>query len=343
MNVRLTIVAAAIGIALVAPADGLAASGSWRDESGDAAAGVPDVETVSVDAGSDDLIRWTIHMPNLAGLRPGVFIDVKIDTDGQMSTGSAGIDHLLRVNGTSKEAALFAWNGSSFVAAEASGLSVTADFPLRLTLSRRSLGNPSTLWFWIRAWNYVTGSEPACCYDDAPSTGFYKLELGSGSVGGWRKQRCRRRLGRASTAPTAARLLLHRLRRRGGGGSGSGAGASGSNTSGSGSDGRAGSTAPASARTLAVERLTTARTRTLLVVRLSLIRDATGARVRSGRVHCRATAGALLIRVRTSRFEGGSAVCRFALTTRLRGRAIVGVVTVESGSSLTTRFRVRGR
>lgn len=115
--------AALTALALIpGPASGAEArsganSATFRDSSGEDAAG-PDITTVVVSNNDAGMLEFRINIPNRPTLTQDMLMDVEVDTDGNASTGQPplGIDYVIELSALRPpaEVNLFKWDGTNF-------------------------------------------------------------------------------------------------------------------------------------------------------------------------------------------------------------------------------------
>jgi len=163
-------------------------TGMYNDPSGDNPGGSPDVTGVTVTSNSNGDYRFTINMPNYSGLAPTLFVYLYLDTDQNPNTGWFGFDYLLAVygqyNGQANQTNVGRWDGTAWQYSVPASLSATTGFPEVIGINSADIGGTSAFNFWVRAWNYASGSNPPCCYDDAPDSGAWGFPPAAGTTTG---------------------------------------------------------------------------------------------------------------------------------------------------------------
>jgi hypothetical protein len=339
-----------------APRFGLASASaaSFTDPTGDNPGNAPDITYVTV-GGNDASTIYTfqIGMPNYAGLAAGIFVDVYIDSD---ESGKA--DYLIRVNGDTNQIEIDYWNGSAWTAFTASLLQGTGAFPEVISVGRSDFGNTAGFWFWTRAWKYISGSSPACCYDGAPDGGVWEYRLSTTTAPGGTTTAPG---GTTTTAPggtTTARRAPPPPRpggapqgerppgvpKQGNAGLVPTSPANPSNPSARAPSPRAAKSAPKSRVKLDVEAFTVSPRRPQagrMTAKMFVVRDDTGARIPAGIVGCTATIRKAQLRPLVHRFVRGAVTCVWLLPRGSRGARLVGSVRVSyGGSNVRKPFRL---
>jgi hypothetical protein len=334
-----------------------ASPASFTDPSGDNPGNAPDITDVTVSANDASTIyTFQIGMPNYTGLAAGIFIDVYIDSD---ESGKA--DYLIRVNGDTNQIEIDYWNGSTWAAFTASTLQGTAAFPEVIGVGRSDLGNTAGFWFWTRAWKYIAGSSPACCYDGAPDGGVWEYRLSNGSGTTTATGGTTTTPGGTTTAPggtTTARRAPPPPRpggapegqrppgvpKQGNAGSVPTSPANPSNPSAPAPSARAAKSAPKSRVKLDVETFTMSPPRPRagrITAKMFVVRDDTGVRIPAGIVGCTAAIRKAQLRPLVHRFVRGAVTCVWLLPRGSRGARLVGSVRVSyGGSNVRKPFRL---
>ncbi len=158
----------AIAAALILAAGALAGGATFADPAGDAAGGAPDITTVTVSAtGNGGEFDFAVDMPS-ATFSSTFFLDLYLDTDRDNTA-----DYLIRLNGAEQSIQISRNDGVSFQPFTASLLQGTSTLqPETVRLGRADIGGASGFNFWLRAWNWVANSNPACCSDDTAAWGY---------------------------------------------------------------------------------------------------------------------------------------------------------------------------
>jgi hypothetical protein len=334
-----------------------ASPASFTDPSGDNPGNAPDITDVTVSANDVSTIyTFRIGMPNYTGLAAGVFVDVYIDSD---ESGKA--DYLIRVNGNTNQIEIDYWNGSAWTAFTASLLQGTAAFPEVIDVGRSDLGNTGGFWFWTRAWKYISGSSPACCYDGAPDGGVWEYRLGTASGTTTGPAGTTTTPGGTTTAPagtTTARRAPPPPRpggapegerppgvpKQGNAGLVPTSPANPSNPSAPAPSPRAAKSAPKSRVKLDVEAFTVSPRRPRagrMTAKMFVVRDDTGARIPAGVVGCAATIRKTQLRPLVHRFVRGAVTCVWLVPRGSHGARLLGSVRVSyGGSNVRKPFRL---
>lgn len=172
-------VVASLVATLLAPTPSLAGTQTFSDPAGDAAAGVPDVTTISITPSADGTAYSIAVNLNGGVYASDFFLDVYIDT-----TGDNVAEYLVRLLGNENRIEIDRWDGSAWNPFTASILEGTSTLtPETIKLGRADIGGAQSFHFWLKAWKFAVGSQPACCFDYAGVFAYPTSDSGSGGSG----------------------------------------------------------------------------------------------------------------------------------------------------------------
>jgi hypothetical protein len=137
----LTRITAVLGTAICAAVlavPALAGVGGVSDAAGDATGGAPDLLGVQAEE-SGGVVKFTISS-GAATLGSTHRYEIRIDSDNSSSTGSAGFDHVLVIDGSAREASLWRWSGSAFTRVNGSALPAGVGGPYWISTGLATLG-----------------------------------------------------------------------------------------------------------------------------------------------------------------------------------------------------------
>jgi hypothetical protein len=172
---------------LLTPTQAFAGTQSFSDPAGDASGGAPDVTDVSVTPSADGTAYSVAVSMSGAAYTSDFFLYLYVDT-----TGDNVAEYLVRLLGNDNRIELNRWSGSAWTPFTASILEGTSSLtPETIKFGRADIGGAQSFHFWLQAWKYVAGSQPACCFDyagvfayAAPSTDGGTSGTGGGAGGG---------------------------------------------------------------------------------------------------------------------------------------------------------------
>ena len=137
----LTRITAVLGTAICAAVlavPALAGVGGVSDPAGDATGGAPDLLGVQAEE-SGGVVKFTISS-GASTLGSTHRYEIRIDSDNSSSTGSAGFNHVLVIDGSSHEASLWRWSGSAFTRVNGSALPAGVGGPYWISTGLSTLG-----------------------------------------------------------------------------------------------------------------------------------------------------------------------------------------------------------
>jgi hypothetical protein len=142
----------------------------YEDATGDADSTI-DVDAVTVGNDVDDVVTFSISMPDHDYFSPGETLSIYLDVDQDAASGSFGAEYLLEVRGDDNTIGLARWDGSGwdFHTAQ-STLRATAWLGATISLASSEFGSPSEFDFSVLA---SRGSST----DAAPQEGSFTYRL----------------------------------------------------------------------------------------------------------------------------------------------------------------------
>jgi hypothetical protein len=151
---------------------------TYTDATGDAGTAA-DITSVVVSNDAGNRVTFRVNVVKLVVPSDGTIL-IAIDSDHSAATGYHGVDYLFIGDLSTNSFMLGRWDGSDFVDAGAASATASTDTTgLTFAVNSSDLGMTTAFSFWART---VQGRDVAAGnHDDAPDTGVWDYQLGSGA------------------------------------------------------------------------------------------------------------------------------------------------------------------